>query len=88
MIPVPESELILYDIDSELDFNYKSLVQKELIFIRKNKEMIKSNANILYRQKLNCDKSAAYVNFTLDFRMLEYACDEFVKTQKENTPYQ
>lgn len=87
MIPVPESELILYDMDSELDFNYKSLVQKELIFIRKNKEMIKSNANILYRQKLNCDKSAAYVNFTLDFRMLEYACDEFVKTQKENTPY-
>lgn len=82
MIPVPESELILYDIDSELDFNYKSLIQKELVFIRKNKEMIKSNANILYRQKLNGDKSAKYVNFTLDFKLLEQACDEFIRIQK------
>lgn len=37
MIPVPETELELYDLDNEPDAEYKDLVQNEVIFIRKNK---------------------------------------------------
>lgn len=38
MIPVPQSELQLYDIENELDSAYKDLVQNEIIFIRKNQK--------------------------------------------------
>lgn len=41
MIPVPDSELELYDINREPDVNYKNLVLEELIYIRKNAEKIK-----------------------------------------------
>ena len=39
MIPVPQSELQLYDIENEPDCTYKDLVQNEIIFIRKNQEI-------------------------------------------------
>ena len=35
MIPVPQSELLLYDIENEQDCTYKDLVQNEIIFIIK-----------------------------------------------------
>lgn len=79
MIPVPKSELELYNIENEKDIKYKSLVQNELIFIRKNKDKIISNANLLYKQKIINDTSANYVNNTLDFRALENACSEFIR---------
>ena len=34
MIPVPETELELYDIENETDAVYKDLVQNEIIYIR------------------------------------------------------
>ncbi len=40
MIPVPQSELLLYDIENKQDCTYKDLVQNEIIFIRKNQEKI------------------------------------------------
>lgn len=49
MIPVPASELTLYDIEHEPDLFYKSLIHKEMLFIRKNKDKIIHNAKILYR---------------------------------------
>ena len=36
MIPVPTSELELYDLENESDSTYKDLVHNEMIFIRKN----------------------------------------------------
>lgn len=51
MIPVPASELILYDMEHEPDLFYKSLIHKEMILIRKNKNKIIQNAKILYKQK-------------------------------------
>lgn len=44
MIPVPEYELELYDLDNEKDSAYKDLVHNEIIFIRKNRDKIISNA--------------------------------------------
>lgn len=77
MIPVPSSELILYDLDNETDLPYKDLVQKEVIFIRKNKDKIVKNAELLYKQKINNDKTANYIKTALDYKLLESKCDEF-----------
>ena len=37
MIPVPTSELELYDLENESDSTYKDLVHNEMIFIRKHR---------------------------------------------------
>lgn len=78
MIPVPKSELILYDLNAEMDISYKSLVQKELVFIRKNKNLIRANATLLYNQKAKNDSRFPYIKNTLDFSLLEQACEEFI----------
>ena len=79
MIPVPESELELYDLENESDDTYKDLVQNEMIFIRKNRERIESNAKLLYKQKVANDTTAGYVKSALDYQELEVLCDMFEK---------
>ena len=83
MIPVPESELELYDLENESDDTYKDLVQNEMIFIRKSREKIASNAKLLYKQKVANDTTAGYVKSALDYQALEVLCDLF-KEHKMN----
>lgn len=71
MIPVPDSELELYDLEHEPDEKYKDLVQDEIIFIRKNQKKIVGYAKLLYKQKDNQDETAGYVKHALDFKSLE-----------------
>lgn len=78
MIPVPPSELQLYDIENEQDCTYKDLVQNEIIFIRKNQEKILANAKLLYKQKAENDLSAGYVRTALEFKALEKLCRNFI----------
>ena len=75
MIPVPESELELYDLENESDNTYKDLVQNEMIFIRKSRKKIASNAKLLYKQKATNDTTAGYVKSALDYQELEVLCD-------------
>lgn len=77
MIPVPASELELYELENEEDSNYKDLVQNEMIFIRKNREKIMDNAKLLYKQKAMNDTTAGYVKSALDYHTLEVRCDLF-----------
>jgi len=79
MIPVPASELELYDLDNELDVTYKDLVQNEIIFIRKNQDKISANAQLIYKQKIENDISAKYVMSALDYKALEEMCDRFAE---------
>ncbi|MFC0475589.1 type III toxin-antitoxin system ToxN/AbiQ family toxin [Robertmurraya beringensis] len=79
MIPVPSTELTLYDLNNEADLEYKDLVQKEIIFIRKNKNKIKNNVELIYKQKINNDETANYVKTALDYKLLEEVCDQFNK---------
>lgn len=79
MIPVPEAELELYDLDNESDVEYKDLVQNEVVFIRKQGERIAANAQLLYKQKRLNDQTAGYVKSALDYSALEKLCDEYVK---------
>ena len=49
MIPVPASELELYDYENEEDLTYKDLIHDEIIFIRKNKDKImKKDRGFMY----------------------------------------
>ena len=77
MIPVPASELELYDMENEFDSTYKDLVQNEMIFIRKNQDKISANAQLIYKQKIENDTSAKYVLSALDYKALEEMCDHF-----------
>ena len=79
MIPVPKTELELYDLDNEPDAEYKDLVQNEVIFSRKNREKIIANANLLYKQKKENDTTAGYVKSALDYAALEKLCDAYGK---------
>ena len=82
MIPVPKSELTLYDAENEPDKFYKALIQKELIFIRKNQQKIIQNANVLYKQKSENSSSIGYLKSTVDFSLLEKKYDEFIAQNK------
>lgn len=82
MIPVPQSELQLYDVENESDLAYKDLVQNEIIFIRKNQKKILSHAQLLYKQKTEHDRSAGYVKAALDYGKLE----ELLRTFIEKNP--
>ena len=84
MVPVPESELLLYDLDNEPDEDYKALVNAEAIFIRKNSDKIRSNAEIMYKQKLVNDQSAGYVKSALDFVKLEELCRDYMSPKAES----
>ena len=82
MIPVPPSELQLYDIENETDDTYKDLVQNEMIFIRKNQDRILANAKLLYKQKTENDLSAGYVKAALEYKALEKLCRDFISEKK------
>ena len=79
MIPVPDECLTLYDVENEPDEKYRSLVQDEIICIRKQKAQIMKNANILYNQKTKQYAGINYLNSTVDFKRAEKLCREFEK---------
>lgn len=81
MIPVPDSELEIYDLDNEIDSAYKDLVQNEIIYIRKQREKIQSNAELMYKQKKENDQTAKYVKAALEFEELEKLCDKYQENQ-------
>lgn len=78
MIPVPETELELYDIENETDAAYKDLVQNEIIYIRKNQDKIINNANVIYKQKADDDTTAGYVKSALPYKELEDMCRQYI----------
>ena len=80
MIPVPDSELILYEPKFEKNKNYKILIEKELEFINKNEDMIKKYASIIYNQKNN-GYNISYIDNVIDFKLLEEKCRNYNKNK-------
>lgn len=76
MIPVPESEIMLYDIDNEIDERYKDLIVNELTFIRENTSKIIKNAAVMYEQKMEAS-DIGYVKSALPFNQIEQLCLKF-----------
>lgn len=81
MIPVPDSEVIAYDLNDEGDLKYKMIVLNELYFVRSNQDKIEKKALQLYKDKTEgLDKSNGkqkLLDITLDFNKLENYCDEY-----------
>lgn len=73
MIPVPESELIKINVSAEPDMAYKTLLQKEINFVRKNEDtIIKKHINPVYNNRIHNRMNIGYVRLaTPDFAMLE-----------------
>lgn len=87
MIPVPESELIEYDVNNERDQKYRDLIWSEIEFIRKNEDKILKNARILYKKKKQGSEEKVVKN-CLDFLGVESLCEEWInKSSKQETQY-
>lgn len=78
MIPVPDCSLIPYDLASEPDKKYKTLLTKQLVFIRHNQNHIYRNARTIYKQKKD-KKDIAYIKNTVDFTTLEKKCKVYIE---------
>ncbi len=80
MIPVPKSELILYEPKLEKDKNYKILIEKELEFIHKHEKMIEKFSYVLYHQKIH-HLQVSYIQNVVDFKLLEQKCLEYSRNK-------
>ena len=78
MIPVPESQIICIDINSEKDPHYKFLLQAESREVNRQKERIRKNADVVYRHKKLNGNSTALAKRTNDFDLLEKLYAKYV----------
>ena len=76
MIPVPDSEIELYDVENEPDKAYKDLINEEIIYIRKHEKIIKKNAKVLYSKRKSGQENRV-VQSCLNFMELEIECDKW-----------
>ena len=81
MIPVPDSEIKKVDLDGMEDVAYKTLMQKQIQFIRKNAdEIIKKHINPVYINRKKNRTDIGYIkNATPNFSLLEEKCEEYQK---------
>lgn len=79
MIPVPDTELVEIDVNAIQDISYKSLLQKQIQFIRKNEtKIINKHVNPVYVNRKNERMDIGYIrNATPDFTLLEQKCNEW-----------
>ena len=77
MVPVPDGEYSLVDVNGENDPHYRFLLQAESREINRQKNRIIKNADIVYKhKKRNADKTPL-AKRTNDFAVLEKACKEY-----------
>jgi len=79
MIPIVDSEITELDIESISDQFYKTLLNKQILFIRKNSEAIQKKAKKLYGLVIN--KRGAFFRNSCDFLALEKAKEEYSKPE-------
>ena len=63
------------------DIAYKTLLQKQVQFIRKNQDdILKKHANVVYVNRKKGRMDIGYIkNATPDFELLEAKCDEWIR---------
>lgn len=84
MIPVPDTEIILYDYVAEKDIRYRKLIEDELDWINHNITMIRKVAKGVYKSKMNekfsrNDKNARYYDSITPFKDAEEKCSLWIK---------
>ena len=77
MIPVPDGQYYLVDVNGVKDPHYKFLLQAEAREINKQRNRIFKNADIVYKHKVRNVEATALAKRTNDFQKLEQACKEY-----------
>ena len=77
MIPVPDSQIIMVDINKEKNLNYRYLLQAESREVNRQRERIRKNAEIVYSHKKSEGNSTPLAQRTNDFELLEKLCREY-----------
>lgn len=76
MIPVPDSALIVFDINNEPDLKYAELLRRQASYINRNKAAVLSHASSTYYHVVN-KKTEFLRRVCCDFVKLEKACDQY-----------
>jgi len=76
MIPVPETELIYFEIDNIEDKNYRTILKDQFVYCDNNKERILNKANKLYKM-VTVFKQPHFVGLSCRFKLLEQKCKEY-----------
>ncbi|MCL2088718.1 MAG: type III toxin-antitoxin system ToxN/AbiQ family toxin [Oscillospiraceae bacterium] len=79
MIPVPSSVITVKRINDEPSPKYRRLLNEELQYCRKNAKAIFRVAKFVYNSVVN-KKDPLMIKNCCDFKKLESACDEYMKT--------
>ena len=77
MIPVPEGQYMLVDVNGTKDPHYKFLLQAESREINRKKNRIWKNAEIVYNHKLRNGDKTPLAKRTNDFSLLEQKCKHY-----------
>ena len=77
MIPVPDGEFALVDVNGISDPHYKYLLQAESREINRQKNRIFKNADIVYKHRLRNGDNSPLGKRTNNFVVLERACKKF-----------
>ncbi len=77
MIPVPDGEFYLVDVNGTKDPHYKFLLQAESREINRQRNRILKNADIVYKHKLRNGDATPLAKRTNDFAKLEKACKSY-----------
>ena len=87
MIPVPDSALILFDIDAEPDPEYAELLRRQAYFINRNKADIFNHASSTYYKAVKGNN--AFLNrICCSFKALEQAAGRYnPKHKPRKRPY-
>ncbi len=77
MIPVPDGEFYLVDVNGTKDPHYRFLLQAESREINRQRNRILKNADIVYKHKLRNGDTTPLAKRTNDFIKLEKACKSY-----------
>lgn len=77
MIPVPDGQYVLVDVNGTKDPHYKYLLQAESREINRQRNRIFKNALIVYNHKLRNRNVTSLAKRTNDFKLLEQKCKQY-----------
>ena len=77
MVPVPEGEYHLVDVNGTKDMQYRYLMQAESREINRQRNRIIKNADIVYKHKLRNGDTTPLARRTNDFKELEKRCKQY-----------
>ena len=80
MVPVPNSEIIKININKEEE-KYKNLLLRERRIIKKRKNDIYKNSQIVYKHKLMNSENSSLAKRCCDFKLLESVLQKWISSQ-------